>query len=90
VLEAMAMGRPVLATPEAATGIDAEDGVHWSVADGDDAFATAALGLLADPVRAAALGSAAREFVVQKMSWPAMLSRLPEIVGGKGGQRRAA
>src|SRR5690606_28102921 len=31
VLEAMAMARPVVLTPEAATGIAAEDGVHFAV-----------------------------------------------------------
>ena len=90
VLEAMAMGRPVVLTPGAATGIDAVDRVHWAVRESDAAFASAALDVLADPARSAAIGKAAREFVIERMSWPAMLARLPEIVGGAGGQRHAA
>src|SRR5690606_8336837 len=74
VLEAMAMGKPVLVTPGAATGIDAEDGMHWRIADSDASIASAALDLLADPARADAIGKAAREFVVERMSWPAMLA----------------
>ena len=33
VLEAMAMARPVLLSPEAATGIDAEDGTHFAASN---------------------------------------------------------
>ncbi|MGK4422630.1 glycosyltransferase, partial [Klebsiella pneumoniae] len=54
VLEAMAMARPVLLTPEAATGIDARDGIEWAVAGDDAALAQRALALLADPAGAAA------------------------------------
>jgi glycosyltransferase involved in cell wall biosynthesis len=81
VLEAMAMGRPVLLSPEAATGIPATDGLHFAVADGDSAFADAALRVLADRERASAMGYAARRFVIERMSWPAMLEPLPELVG---------
>jgi sugar transferase (PEP-CTERM/EpsH1 system associated) len=90
VLEAMAMARPVLLTPEAATGIDAEDGVHCRIAESDAGVASAALDLLADRARAEAMGEAARRFVMERMSWPAMLARLPEIVGPAGGRRHAA
>jgi polysaccharide biosynthesis protein PslH len=37
--------------------------------------------LLTNRSKAAALGRAARRLVVERMSWPAVLSRLPEIVG---------
>jgi hypothetical protein len=36
------------------------------------------------------MGHAARRFVVESMSWPAMLSRLPEIVGREPTGRRFA
>jgi glycosyltransferase involved in cell wall biosynthesis len=90
VLEAMAMARPVLLTPEAATGIDAEDGLHWRVAESDAAFASAALDLLSDPAAAGELAAAARRFVIERMSWPAMLARLPRILSASGEGRRDA
>ena len=81
VLEAMAMGRPVLLSPEAATGIAAEDGAHFAVEASDDALAERALALLGDRQGSAAMGAAARRLVVETMSWPAVLASLPALVG---------
>ena len=83
VLEAMAMARPVLLTPEAATGIGGEDGVHFAVADTDEALAGRALEMLQAPEAMAAMGKAAREYVVRNRSWQSMLSGLPELLGRK-------
>jgi polysaccharide biosynthesis protein PslH len=90
VLEAMAMARPVLLSPEAATGIDAVDGEHFAVCPSDAAFAETALALLSDTTKAEAIGQAARAFVVNRMSWAAMLADLPAIMGMGEGQRDAA
>lgn len=81
VLEAMAMARPVLATSAAATGLPGQDGVHFAIADSDEALAQRALNLLARREAAEAMGEAARWLVVETTSWPAMLATLPEIVG---------
>ena len=81
VLEAMAMGRPVLASPGAATGIAARDGVEIAIAGDDAEFITRTLALLAAPEDRAALGLAARQFITDHQSWSAMLADLPEIVG---------
>jgi sugar transferase (PEP-CTERM/EpsH1 system associated) len=48
VLEAMAMARPVLATPAAFAGLGAEAGVAVQVADGAEAFAAQAIRMLGD------------------------------------------
>lgn len=81
VLEAMAMARPVLLTPHAATGIAAEDGTHWLVSEPDakamaDRFDT----LCADRSMAHAIGTAARAFVLSHHAWDAMLSPLATLV----------
>ena len=81
VLEAMAMARPVLLSPEAATGIDATDGLHFAICTSDAAFADTARALLDAPQQAQAMALSARDFVVQRMSWPAMLADLPTILG---------
>lgn len=78
VLEAMAMARPVIVSPAAATGIEGRDGEHFLVADSDAAFVEAIDRLLSDPGN---LGPAARDFVLAHQSWPAMLANLPALLG---------
>lgn len=67
VLEAMAAGRPVVATSLALDGIGEGPGVV--AADGAEALAEAAADLLADPGAAAALGAAGRARVVAEHGW---------------------
>jgi sugar transferase (PEP-CTERM/EpsH1 system associated) len=88
VLEAMAMARPLVLTQAAAAGIPGEDRRHFALADGDDAIAERALDLLADREAARRLGAAARALVQERMSWPAMLEKLPALVGRAGEKER--
>jgi sugar transferase (PEP-CTERM/EpsH1 system associated) len=81
VLEAMAMARPVVASPAAFLGIDAEPGRDLLVADGAEAQASAVLALLRDPARAEALGAAARRRIEQFYRWERMLAPLGAVVG---------
>jgi sugar transferase (PEP-CTERM/EpsH1 system associated) len=91
VLEAMAMARQVLLSPEAATGIEARDGEHFAICRDDTAFVAAAGEITADQTRAEAMGRAARAFVMAEMSWEAVEAQLAPIVGrGRGGARHAA
>ncbi|WP_234027107.1 TIGR03087 family PEP-CTERM/XrtA system glycosyltransferase [Erythrobacter sp. KY5] len=91
VLEAMAMARPVLLTPQAATGIDAEDGRHWLVCEANaGAMAACASKLVDDPEKAVQLGQAAREFVLENHAWDAMLSPLEALITGQSSEARNA
>ena len=81
VLEAMAMARPVVASPAAFEGIEAEPGLHLLVADSAEAQAQAISGLLGDPARAEAIGQGARRRIEQVYRWEARLASLGEIVG---------
>ena len=90
VLEAMAMERCVLASPEAATGIDAKHGRDIVICEDDAAFATRALHLLARDAEREQIASSARTFVKDTMSWPAMLADLPQLMGMDGGESRNA
>jgi sugar transferase (PEP-CTERM/EpsH1 system associated) len=81
VLEAMAMARPVVASPAAFVGIDAEPGRDLLVADGAQAQAAAVLALLGDRARAEALGAAARRRIEQFYRWERMLAPLSAILG---------
>ena len=78
VLEAMAMGKAVVASPGAAQGIDAEDGRDFIVAD-DPAGAINAL--LCDPERRREIGLSARAQVVARYGWDAQLYPLAGFVG---------
>jgi sugar transferase (PEP-CTERM/EpsH1 system associated) len=81
VLEAMAMGLPVVLTPAAATGIGATDQRHLTVAGDDEDLASTAAALIAHPPRARKIGQDAREFVIERLSWEAMLAPLDAMIG---------
>ena len=81
VLEAMAMARSLVVTPQALEGIDADPGTHLQVADSADAFARSVAALLRDPA-AAGMGRRARARVVQSYGWAGNLAQLDAIVDG--------
>lgn len=81
VLEAMAMELPVVLSPGAATGIEAEDGRHFLVATSDAALADAVITLAHDKDRSRAMGQAAREWICAHASWEAALAVLPRMIG---------
>lgn len=80
VLEAMAMARPVVASPAAAEGIDAAPGRELLVAQDAPAMAAHITNLLNDPVAAAAMGHAARARMIARYGWDACLADLAELV----------
>jgi polysaccharide biosynthesis protein PslH len=90
VLEAMAMALPVVLSPGAATGIAAQDGLHFRIAESDEALARAVIALLQAPERARAMGMAARHWIVAEASWPAALAPLAGWLGFGGGDLRDA
>ena len=91
VLEAMAMARPVMLTPEAATGIAAKDGEHWLLNEADPRAMRARIGELLDNSDAAfEMGSAARQYVLDHHDWDAMLAPLEALVRGEDAEARNA
>ena len=86
VLEAMAMARPVVASPQAAEGIDAVDGRDFLIAADPAAEARTILSLLADPARGTQLGLAARRRVEDRYRWSATLGGLPNLLLGAPGK----
>ena len=89
VLEAMAMELPVVLTGASATGINGIAGLQYHIAESDGALAEAVIELTQDHRRAAAMGIAARRFVVEQASWATALAPLGEIVLGRGGRSTA-
>jgi polysaccharide biosynthesis protein PslH len=78
VLEAMAMARPVVASPEAHEGVRAVAGRDLLVADGAEAMAAAVTQVLAGGMPG--LGTAARAAVLAGYDWKATLARLDDIL----------
>jgi glycosyltransferase involved in cell wall biosynthesis len=91
VLEAMAAGRPVVASPQVNAGIGAQPNRDIVLASEAGSLAAETLGLLRDPQRGARMGESAREFVAERYTWEALALRassLAEHCGRRGGGRR--
>jgi len=80
ILEAMAMGVPVVASKVAAGGVDALDREHFLVADGAEAHARALLGLMNDPAERARLAEAGRARMLSHHAWDRSMQRLDGII----------
>jgi glycosyltransferase involved in cell wall biosynthesis len=68
ILEAMALGKPVVSTTIGAAGIGVRHGEDILLADDADAFAAAVTELLRDPAKARAIGDAGRRLVASRYS----------------------
>jgi glycosyltransferase involved in cell wall biosynthesis len=76
LLEALAMGRPVVATPIAAEGLGLKDREQLLLAEEPDAFARAVVAVLSSDELAARLGKAGREYVVPRYDWNVLARRI--------------
>lgn len=82
VLEGLDAGRPVVATPVGAEGLERLVGRGVILADEPAEFAAAVVRLLLDPEEAAATGAAGRRAVHDWYSWDATLTPLVAAVRG--------
>lgn len=74
VLEALAAGKAVIASPLAVEGLDVIAGEHVVVAETDQEFVAAATELLSNPSRREAIGSNARAWAEANLSWDARIA----------------
>ncbi|MCW5853036.1 MAG: glycosyltransferase [Anaerolineae bacterium] len=77
LLEALAMGCPIVSTSQGAEGLDLSGAAR--LADDADAFAHVAAQLIQDEARRAALGQAARRLALARYDWRAILPRLDAV-----------
>ncbi len=82
ILECMAMGVPVVTSPEAAGGVDAVAGEHLLVATAPQDYADKLLKLMGDPQARNSLGQAGRARVASHHSWANSMIRLDGIIEG--------
>jgi sugar transferase (PEP-CTERM/EpsH1 system associated) len=82
LLQAMAMGKAIVATSLGAEGFPVTHGRELLLADSADSFAQAVLALLDDRQQRTQLGKAARGFVEANYGWDALVPRLESLYHG--------
>jgi sugar transferase (PEP-CTERM/EpsH1 system associated) len=80
LLEAMAVGRAVVATPQAVAGTRVRDGEHVLVARTVPELVNATLRLIKDQALRSELGARARRFVEREHDWAPLKGRMVELV----------
>ena len=81
VLEALAMGKAVVATPQAIEGLETRSGEHLFEATTPEAWSDAVCRLLSDAEDRARLGRAGREYVEQFHRWETQLAPFGRLAG---------
>lgn len=79
VLEALACGTPVVATPQAVSALQVRSGEDLAVAADDPEFADTVSQLLSDANRRSALGCAGRRYVEINHDWRSIAQRLTQV-----------
>jgi glycosyltransferase involved in cell wall biosynthesis len=79
ILEAMALGRPVVSTTIGCEGLDVVDGVHLLIADTPEQFAEKTIRLLTDRQLYQDISANGRQLVVTKYDWNIITSHLTQI-----------
>lgn len=79
IVEAMAMGKPIVSTALGAEGIEAVTGRDILIEDEPAGFADAVGRVLAEPGLAASIGQSARRLAVERYSWDAAARRLEDF-----------
>jgi glycosyltransferase involved in cell wall biosynthesis len=80
ILEAMALGTPVVATPKGAEGLDVVDGVHLLIGDTPETFANAVERVLQEPELRQRLIDNARRLVYSEYEWTRVMPRFLDLV----------
>ena len=80
ILESMAMGVPVVASEEAAPGVDAVPGESLLVAGQVQEYCDAILGLLDDPAKRERIAAAGRQRVLDCHSWEQSMRKLDGLI----------
>ncbi len=87
VLEAMSAGRPVIATPGVASGLDVRPQEDLLIADSAKEWILAINLLLSDPQLAQNLGTAARRTMVERFTWAGISEQMLSCVSAVASSR---
>jgi glycosyltransferase involved in cell wall biosynthesis len=80
ILEAMALGTPVVATSKGAEGLEVQTGKHLLVADTPEAFSQEVVRLLKEPDLRRQLADNAYQLVREKYDWEVVMPRFLHLV----------
>jgi len=80
ILEAMALGTPVISTPMGAEGLYAEDGRNILLGDTDEELARKTVLALSDPELSASIAGNARELIKARYLWTDIASEFERVV----------
>ncbi len=88
VLEACALGRPVVASPRALAGLSARRGSEVLCAGDEAVWVRHVSRLLEEPARARAIGARGHAWVCRAHSWPVLAGHVAQLLrAASGGQR---
>lgn len=89
VLESLAAGKAIVATPLAVSGLELVPGTHALIAESDAEFSDALVALLEDPGRRRQLGDAARAWAGEHLGWEHAVTSYEQLYGTLlgGGER---
>jgi glycosyltransferase involved in cell wall biosynthesis len=90
VLEAMARGKPVVATSIAAEGLDVRSGIDLEIADSAEAFAAACNRLLGDGEARRRMAASGRSRVLERYRWEALTEIAEAALSERPQDRRLA
>jgi polysaccharide biosynthesis protein PslH len=79
ILEAMALGRPVVSTSKGCEGLDVVDGEHLAIADDPEEFAQKTIQLLKDSALHSKISRQARRLVEDRYSWDVIATQLSDF-----------
>jgi len=80
ILESMVMGTPVVASLEAAGGVDAVPGEHFLTASSPGEYRDAILRLMENPQERARFAHAGRERMLARHDWAKSMARLDDLI----------
>jgi len=80
ILEAMAMGVPVVTSRIAAGGVDAVAQEHFLVAETPEEYSAAVLRIIDDPAERSRLAQAARDRILRHHAWSHSMQRLDRLI----------
>jgi glycosyltransferase involved in cell wall biosynthesis len=82
VLEALAAGKALVATPRAAEGVEATPGEHYLLAEDEDELVDNLARLLLDPEVRRRLGEQARAWATENLGWDRGLAAFERLYDG--------
>jgi sugar transferase (PEP-CTERM/EpsH1 system associated) len=80
IMEAMAAGKAIIASPEAVAGLRVVSGEHLMIADSPRKFADATLEVIHDASLRETLETRARQFVEAEHDWKSLLQKMVDLI----------